>query len=88
MFNFESYKENDKERLSYTSSDTPRTFIRALEDIIKLSEYGQNLEIENRILREDINCLKQSLEWKDGIITDIHNKLEQAIKETGNENVH
>lgn len=88
MFNFESYKENAKERLSYTSSDTPRTFIRALEDIIKLSEYGQNLEIENRILREDINCLKQSLEWKDGIITDIHNKLEQAIKETGNENVH
>ena len=81
MFNFESYKENAKERLSYTSSDTPRTFIRALEDIIKLSEYGQKLETENQILREDINCLKQSLEWRNSIIADIRNKLEQAVKE-------
>lgn len=59
MINFETYKENAEERLSYTSSDTPRTFIRALEDIVKLCEYGQKLEIENRILQERIQKLER-----------------------------
>ena len=52
MLDFEWYKENAKERLSYTSSDTPRSFIRALEDIIKLCEYGQKLETENEHMKK------------------------------------
>lgn len=62
MLNFEVYKENAAERLSYTSSDTPRTFIRALEDIIKLCEYGQKLETENQTLQEKVQKLETELE--------------------------
>lgn len=63
MINFEIYKENAKERLSYTSSDVPRTFIRALEDITKLCEYGQKLETENKTLQERIQKLEQQKNW-------------------------
>ena len=63
MINFEIYKEDAKERLSYTSSDTPRTFIRALEDIVKLCEYGQKLEAENQTLQERIQKLEQQKNW-------------------------
>lgn len=63
MNNLEVYKENAKERLSYTCSDTPRSFIRALEDIVKLCEYGQQLETENRTLQERIQKLEQQKNW-------------------------
>lgn len=63
MINFEVYKENAEERLSYTSSDTPRTFIRALEDIVKLCEYGQKLKTENQTLQERVQKLEQQKNW-------------------------
>lgn len=63
MNNLEVYKENAKERLSYTCSDTPRSFIRALEDIVKLCEYGQQLETENRTLQERVQKLEQQKNW-------------------------
>ena len=63
MLNFEIYKENAEERLSYTSSDTPRSFIRALEDIVKLCEYGQKLETENQMLQKRIQELEQQRKW-------------------------
>ena len=59
MINFEVYKENAEERLSYTSSDTPRSFIRALEDIVKLCKYGQKLEDENQTLQEQVRELER-----------------------------
>lgn len=63
MLNFEVYKENAEERLSYTSSDTPRSFIRALEDIVKLCKYGQKLEAENQTLQKHVQKLEQQREW-------------------------
>lgn len=41
------------------------------------------LIVENRALRADIGCLKQSLEWRDGVIADLRRKLEQAAEEAG-----
>jgi hypothetical protein len=62
MINFEAYKENAEERLSYTSSDTPRIFIRALEDIVKLCEYGQKLETENERIKKINPSIKDMME--------------------------
>ena len=61
MINFEVYKENAEERLSYTSSDTPSTFIRVFEDIVKLCEYGQKLEAENQALQKQVQELEKAL---------------------------
>jgi chemotaxis regulatin CheY-phosphate phosphatase CheZ len=70
MINFEVYKENAEERLSYVSSDTPRTFIRALEDIVKLCEYGQKLETENAKLRQHLKDYCIEIEDEEDTLTE------------------
>ena len=79
MFNFDSYKENAKEVLSYTSSDTPHTFIRALEDIVKLSEYGQKLETENQTLQERIQKLEKQKNWLAKKCEDLFDDVENSF---------
>ncbi|MBR5883351.1 MAG: hypothetical protein IKY97_07780 [Mailhella sp.] len=67
----------------YNPDMEPAILKRCLYILLELSEAGQDLEIENRALREDVECLKQSLEWRDGVIADLRRKLEQAAKEAG-----
>jgi hypothetical protein len=40
------------------------------------AERIRDLEIENSALKEDVECLKQSLEWRDGVIADLRRKME------------
>lgn len=81
MINFEVYKENAEERLSYTSSDTPRTFIRALEDIVKLCEYGQKLEIDNRTLQEQVQMRQELVEQYEQDIAKFRQKVQELERQ-------
>lgn len=82
MINFETYKENATERLSYTSSDTPRSFIRALEDIVKLCEYGQKLEAENQALQERIQMRQELVEQYEQDVARLRQKVRQLERQT------
>lgn len=83
MINFEVYKENAKERLSYISLDTPHAFIRALEDIVKLCEYGQKLETENQTLQKRIQELEQQRKWLAHKCEDLSNNPEDFFMPYG-----
>lgn len=49
--------------MSYVSLDTPHSFIRALEDIVKLCEYGQKLETDNQALQEQVRELERQRDF-------------------------